>query len=154
CSIGGMIRQRDELMPANSCRSCQPEVERTLWSPVPDGTECTGGFCNGGTGDPSSCFIYGVLYADGTVRPCRPGNWCQYCDVTKSRTSWSALPNNSICGKGCLSGFCQLGLGCQIVGVSACASTDCGAAFCDANTGDCKVTPANVGGPCSGISLN
>jgi hypothetical protein len=156
CFIDGVLYPADAVNSNNPCESCQPTVERTAWSPRTNGAGCTGGFCVGGSCDPNYCFIDGAVYANGTVRPGLPINWCQYCDVTKSRTSWSALPTNSSCGKGCLSGICQvdLSVGCQILGTSACASTDCGIGFCNPTTGQCALTPRNVGGACSQATAN
>jgi hypothetical protein len=73
--------------------------------------------------------------------------------VTASRTSWTSLANNTICGSGCLFGVCQFG-GCAILGAGSCGSTDCGVGYCDPGTGQCQFTPTNAGGACSQIGTN
>jgi hypothetical protein len=151
CWIDGALRAAGATNPSDPCQSCQPNASRTQWLPA-SGATCNGGVCVSGSCNASYCSIGGAVHPNGTVNP---GNWCQKCDVSTSRTSWTTLPNFSFCGQGCLSGYCDATFGgCAITGSSACGSTDCGTGYCDAASGQCKFTPKNVGGACSQPTTN
>ena len=139
CSILGRIVAPGTHDPSNPCLACQPAVALTDFSPVPDGTPCTGGVCAAGTCEALSCVIDGIKYPNGTPNP---GNACQKCDVAQSRTFWTTLPNNATCGGGCASGFCNLGT-CQFLGGGqACnAFSECSVGSCNLTTGNCQQFP-------------
>lgn len=41
CWIGGAAYDENAVNPANACEWCQPDVNRTAWTPRPDFTRCT-----------------------------------------------------------------------------------------------------------------
>ncbi|MFW6087694.1 MAG: DUF4215 domain-containing protein, partial [Myxococcota bacterium] len=71
CSIDGACVAPGTLDPDNECRSCQPEVSRTDYSPVSEGTECDDGqFCTDG----DTCN--GLGSCTGAPRDCGDGLSC------------------------------------------------------------------------------
>ena len=64
---------------------------------------CTTDSCNEGTGrcdhtlQDGKCLIDGVCYLSGDLRP---GNTCEECNPTLSPTTWSVLPDGSLCNDG------------------------------------------------------
>jgi len=62
----------------------------------------SGGTCNNNCQcilPPAGCTIGGTSYDDGK---CNPSNKCQYCDISKSTTSWSSVPSGKICANNSL----------------------------------------------------
>lgn len=49
CLIGGVCHDQNVKNTANPCQACLPASSTGAWSPVTDGTLCTGGKCLGGT---------------------------------------------------------------------------------------------------------
>jgi len=45
----------------------------------------------------NNCWIDGVCYADGTIRGTSPDQTCAWCDVSKTKTAWSARPASTVC---------------------------------------------------------
>ncbi len=152
CSIGGQIVAAGVFAASDPCRACQPAVDGTQFSPVTDGTPCAGGVCVAGTCEALSCVIDGTKYSNGALNP---GNPCQACDVATSRTSWTTRPNNTTCGGGCASGFCNFGT-CQFFGSFPCAASECAFGSCNVTTGNCEQfpNPAKIGLSCTVVSAN
>jgi hypothetical protein len=78
---------------------------------VAETVTCSGGCSNGACAGCTGCLIGGTCYQNGAVNPSNP---CQYCDVSRSTTSWSNYPDGTACTRGdcgaytayCLSGTC------------------------------------------------
>ncbi len=66
------------------------------------GHACASGQCSGGV---CECDIGGSVYTNGTHDP---GNWCLYCNISSSQTSWTDIANDTSCGAGsdCCAGSC------------------------------------------------
>jgi hypothetical protein len=151
CVIEGVTYDAGDGHPEIACRSCQPGTSRRTWTTVGNGGPCTDGVCVDGSCKQDVCVISGAVYSAGTTNP---SNLCQNCDPAASRSGWTTLPDNSVCGSGCLVGICQALFGCSITGTSGCPSTDCSVGACDPNTGQCLGTPRNPGSACSQLTTN
>jgi len=152
CVIDGVTYDAGDQQPTNACRSCQPAVSSYTWTAVADGGSCADGLCIGGSCDDTRCVINGAVHQAGAQNPSNP---CQLCDPSTSRTAWTSLPDNTVCGQGCLTGICnQLFGGCVIAGAGSCPSTDCAIGACDVGTRQCINTPINAGGACSELSVD
>ncbi|HEY7031957.1 MAG TPA: hypothetical protein VH482_11540, partial [Thermomicrobiales bacterium] len=175
CAIGGVTYPAGMENPTNSCAVCDPSQSRTDWSPVPDNTACgangdqiccngvccrrgmccTGGHCDVEfchdpcVQDPDSCqcVIEGTTYANGTVNPNNP---CQYCEWHNSPSSWTNVRDDSPCGANgqqyCCRGVCCADGEC-CTNDGACATG--GSTVCDGCDIDgrfyptAKINPAN-----------
>jgi hypothetical protein len=88
--------QEKEHNPVNDCELCVPVVDQTGWTPLPDGSICGPNLdqtcCGGQCGCATGCFIEGVSYADGTIRP---GERCDICDAAANPNDWTprAIPD-------------------------------------------------------------
>lgn len=146
CFIGYQLRNAGDVNPDNTCQSCIPDLNRSGWSPVPDGKPCPSGFCVAGTCDDLACFIDGLAHANGARNPAQP---CQACDVSKSRTSWITLPDLSSCGKGCRSGHCEEAFGGCVYTGGGCLPRACSSGLCN-DDGVCVYFPVGAeGDPCT-----
>jgi subtilisin-like proprotein convertase family protein/N-acetylneuraminic acid mutarotase len=77
CAIGNACVAADAVEPGNPCRTCQPSVSTTAWSPVPVNTPCDDGrFCTVS----SACDASGSCV--GAQRDCADGIACtdDVCD--------------------------------------------------------------------------
>jgi len=98
----------DPYTPASGDTQCESACgANTACDEVSEGGYCTSGkacsngtctgseTCNGCTCTVSEgCTIGGTSYDDGK---CNPSNKCQYCDISKSTTSWSSVPSGKVC---------------------------------------------------------
>jgi hypothetical protein len=124
CLIDGVLLRYGTINPANRCEECRG---RSSWSPSTeifcgagqDQNCCNGVCCPGGecctedrvcgteNCDPEGCSIGGGRFPDGTDNP---DNQCLTCDVSLSKTSWTAVNFSRSCGPNddqfCCNGVC------------------------------------------------
>jgi hypothetical protein len=112
CDIGGSSYASGAINSANTCQSCQPGTNGTMWSSLADGTSCGPGEVCDGVSCASGCFIGGTFYAASAVS----SNGCQSCQPGTSTTAWSNVATGTSCGTDdvCNAGSC--GSGCFIGG--------------------------------------
>ncbi|RMG13051.1 MAG: hypothetical protein D6729_15730 [Deltaproteobacteria bacterium] len=106
CYISGIFYPPGASNPGDPCLACDPGQSTSAWSPSPDGTTCSVGFCVGGSCTPGDCYINGAVYASGQSDPTEE---CRYCHPSLSTTSWTTQADNTTCGSwdmGCCSGSC------------------------------------------------
>ena len=161
CAIAGRCFGAGNRNPSNPCQECNPTLNQTSWSAVPDGTACpddghpcTEDVCRGGscrhdlaTGQ---CLIDSACEAAGRTNP---DNACQVCDPDQSTGQWSNVENGRPCDDGnvctrrdeCRNGSCT-GLDPVV-----CAPSDqCHrAGECDPGSGLCSNPEAPDGTACN-----
>lgn len=111
CWISGAYYQGGAKNPANTCQICQPEVSRTEWRALADGSECGAGLiCSAGVCG-SGCYIDNSRHMSGDLNP---ANNCQSCQPEASVGSWTRLSDGDGCGNGRLCHSAQCLDGCWI----------------------------------------
>ena len=157
CLIGGkspMCYAEGEPNPSNECQYCRPSASTTAWTNQSDGTTCASdgkpctldqckqGSCSHSLDQGSGqCFISGVCYGDGYLRP---GNDCMQCAAPA--TSWSNVASGASCasdGESCTTDACNGGGTCEHTALADYANCDDGST---ASRGDWCYT-----GVCSGF---
>jgi hypothetical protein len=141
CQIDGQSFAEGDVNPENECEVCDPSVSTTDWSP-PSGpkrcatneglccgreccfTRCCVDVCCAGSavcgecgGD--ECTIGGTTFPEGAVNL---ANTCETCNPFFSTLTWTALPDDELCGlvgtQFCCDGeCCELGACCNNDGV-------------------------------------
>lgn len=125
CLIGDACYEANQNAPSDLCRTCAPSATQTAWTnkPCDDGKPCTADSCNPTTGCTNVlaggfCLINGTCHTEGQANP---GNECQVCASSTSKTSWTSQTDGAQCAassclgqeftaaKTCLSGSCQGG---------------------------------------------
>jgi formylglycine-generating enzyme len=131
CEIGNVYYASGEVHDANACEMCSPTVSTIQWSPR-RGAECGAGHvCSAAGTCVASCFIEGVVHAEGDART---GNVCLSCQPAMSTTAWS--PNRNECGGTtggtCVAGTCEIPPSCALggAGMTFCAPGGSGTESC------------------------
>lgn len=172
-ACAGTARTCDDGIACNGMASCDEDMDACL----PGTPTCSGGqVCDAITGECvlecSGCLIDGSCYGDGQVDPLDP---CRVCDVSSSRSSWSANDGaacddglfctvTDVCAGGACTGGgareCSDGVACD--GVETCdedadactaGASTCGAgAICDVASDSCVAvcTGCVIDGACYG----
>lgn len=148
CLVGGACVAKGSAEPGNPCRSCQPEVANTAWTPLPAGATCTAddlpctqdgcdgeGSCKADLLAPDTCLVHqsGPPRCMQAGERDSDGNNCKACLPAVSTSQLSDVPNSESCVAGvwCLVGQCQAGScksdgpkpgSCFLPGSSTCAA--------------------------------
>lgn len=116
CQISGVCYTANTTQPGHQCGRCNPGLSQGTWSNAPDGAPCTpdahactSDVCAGGTCThpvaPNYCFIGGTCYNHANAAP---GGGCNFCNATKSKTSWTPITYSGCCAGQNLY-YCDLG---------------------------------------------
>lgn len=100
CIVNGIGYPANTVHPSDPCKTCQPSVSFTDWSPRAEGERCgPQSYCRAGVCT-VGCVIASQFYPHGTVNP---GNECETCDTSFSLNTWSMVPAR-ICGQTLVAG--------------------------------------------------
>jgi hypothetical protein len=146
CTIGEDEIAEGDLNPMNPCERCDPTVDPTDWTPLPDNSPCgengdrvcclgtcceSGECCTLNVCGLCGCLIEGQGVADGAFKP---GNECLVCDPVQDPFNWSPVADDSSCGAA----------GNQV----CCAGVCCGLRRCCRPDGVCDIEFCGLIDPC------
>ncbi len=160
CRIDGEFVAAGETDPdANGCRSCQPEISETDWTPMAAGTSCEdGSFCtsaSGAAGDADACDGAGVCV--GEAVQCDDGLFCngdESCDEETNACVSSGDPcpatECNTCQEDTDSCFDLAGTACGSDKDTTCDNPDTcdGAGTCEPNIASPNTVCRSAAGPC------
>ena len=112
CYVGSVCHATGaEEGGTNECKTCQPGVSQSDFSPVEDGAACdddgltctvdtclTGECSHVNPAPQDTCIIKGVCYASGVTNPDKS---CEACDPDTSKSKWTLLPDKCKVGNNC-----------------------------------------------------